>query len=151
MAPAAAPVYFTDENLLGLAKLLTRSGRTDVVHPGHPSLPEVPLGCPDLEWMPVVAAKGLIVLTREKRIRTRPVELSAYREHGIRSVRIGGKRDLSLTEQVLTFERHEGRMLELADELGRGPWALVVTGSGVRELVVPAGIPQGGRGEHDPH
>lgn len=39
-----APVYFTDENTLGLGKLLRRQGRDDVLYPGHESLPEVPLG-----------------------------------------------------------------------------------------------------------
>jgi hypothetical protein len=40
---AVGPVYFTDENALGLGKLLRRSGRTDVLYPGHDELPEVPL------------------------------------------------------------------------------------------------------------
>lgn len=134
MLSGGAPTYFTDENLLGLGKLLMRSGRADVVYPGHVNLPEVPLGAPDLEWMPIVASQGLIVLTRERRIRTRPVELAAYREHGIRSVRVGGKRDLSPTDQVNIFVRHEERLLRHAVRLGRGPWALLLTREGVREL-----------------
>lgn len=36
-------VYFTDENALGLGKLLRRSGRDDVLYPGHAELPEVPI------------------------------------------------------------------------------------------------------------
>ena len=51
------PAYFTDENALGLGKLLRRSGREDVVYPGHEMLPEVPLGNLDLYWMPVVARR----------------------------------------------------------------------------------------------
>lgn len=43
MAPAQDPSYFTDENTLGLAKLMRRNGRTDVLYPGHEDLPEVPL------------------------------------------------------------------------------------------------------------
>lgn len=43
-----SPVYFTDENTLGLGKLLQRSGRDDILFPGHPALPEVPLSTPDL-------------------------------------------------------------------------------------------------------
>lgn len=134
MAPGSEPAYFTDENLLGLGKLLTRWGRTDVVYPGHPGFPEVPLGAPDLDWMPLVAKRGLIVLTRERRIRTRPVELTAYREHGIRSVRVGGKRDLAPTDAVEIFLRHEERILRDATRLGAGPWVLLLTREGVREL-----------------
>lgn len=63
MATSLGPVYFTDENALGLGKLLRRSGRDDVLYPGHDELPEVPLGTLDLDWMPVVAERNLVVLT----------------------------------------------------------------------------------------
>jgi hypothetical protein len=89
-------VYFTDENSLALGKLLRQAGR-HALYPGHEDLPEVPRGALDLEWMPVVGRRGLIVLTRDRRIRTRPIELDAYREAGIRSVWIGAKRDLTTT------------------------------------------------------
>lgn len=49
MATSPRPVYFTDENALGLGKLLRRSGRDDVLHPGHEDLPEVSLGTLDLD------------------------------------------------------------------------------------------------------
>ena len=66
MAPGLAPVYFTDENALGLGKLLRRSGRDDVLYPGHEEVPEVPPGTPDLAWMAVVADRDLVVLTRDR-------------------------------------------------------------------------------------
>jgi PIN domain-containing protein len=91
MAAAQDPGYFTDENTLGLGKLLNRRGRADVFYPGHPDLPEVGLGTPDLEWMPLIAGLRLIVVTRDRRIRSRPAELRAYWEFGIRSVWIGRK------------------------------------------------------------
>lgn len=34
MAQGVAPVYFTDENTLGLGKLLQRRGREDIRYPG---------------------------------------------------------------------------------------------------------------------
>lgn len=45
--------YFVDENLLGFHKLLTRSGRTDAIAPGDLRCPSIPLGTPDLDWMPI--------------------------------------------------------------------------------------------------
>jgi len=107
MPPAPGAVYFTDENTLGLGKLLCRSGRQDVLYPGHENLPEVPIGTPDLEWMPVIAQRDLIVVTRDRRIRTRPAELRAYSELGIRSVWIGAKQDLGPHDQVDLFLQHE--------------------------------------------
>lgn len=134
MTRRAAPVYFADENALGLGKLLERAGREDFVYPGHPALPEIPLGSPDLEWMPIVGRKGLIVITRDRRIRTRPAELDAYRECGIRSVWIGTTRNLAPQAQVELFLSHEFRLQKMAVRLGPGPWAVVMNSQGVREL-----------------
>jgi hypothetical protein len=134
MAAGFAPVYFTDENALGLGKLLRRNGRDDVLYPGHEKLPEVPLGTPDLEWMPIVGARRFIVITRDRRIRTRPAELAAYNEHGICSVWIGAKQDLGPEQQLELFLTHELRLSREIIKLGHGPWALALSPSGVRPL-----------------
>jgi hypothetical protein len=127
-------MYFTDENTLGLGKLLRRAGRDDVLYPGHEDLVEVPLGAPDLDWMPVIARRRLIVVTRDRRIRTRPAELRSYWEHGIRAVWIGAKQDLGPQQQVELFLRHERRLEREITKRGPGPWALVMTPTGVRPL-----------------
>lgn len=120
---------------MGLAKLLIRDhARHDVVYPGHPLLPEVPRGSQDLDWMPFVGRMQWIALTRDRRIRSRPAELSIYREYGLRSVWIGGKQDHTPAELAAMFTRHETRLLRHATKLGAGPWALAMTPSGVREL-----------------
>ena len=136
---AFSPVYFADENALGMAKLLRRAGRQDVLHPGHPDLPEVPLGTPDLEWMPIAGAAGLIVVTRDRRIRTRPAELAAYRECGIRSVWIGVKQDMRPDEQAALFLRHEDRLKREIIKRGAGPWALALSTRGVRPIRLSMG------------
>lgn len=134
MARMFEPAYFTDENTLGLGKLLRRTGRQDVLYPGHQDLPEVPLGTPDLEWMPIVGARKLIVVTRDRRIRSRPAELTAYIEHGICSVWIGAKRDLGPRDQLELFLAHEIRLRREIVKQGRGPWALALSSGGVRPL-----------------
>ncbi len=134
MAASPGPVYFTDENTLGLGKLLRRSGRDDVLYPGHEALPDVPLGTLDLDWMPIVAERELIVVTRDRRIRTRPAELRAYREHGIRSVWIGAKQDMGVQDQFELFIHHEQRLQREITKRGPGPWALAMSPSGVRPL-----------------
>jgi len=134
MPSAPGLVYFTDENTLGLGKLLRRSGREDVVYPGHEGLPEVPIGTPDLEWMPVIAQRDLVVVTRDRRIRTRPAEFRAYSELGIRSVWIGAKQDLGPHDQVALFLEHEARLQREIIKRGPGPWALALSPSGLRPL-----------------
>lgn len=129
-------VYFTDENTLGLGKFLRRSGRTDVLYPGHEDLPEVPVGTPDLEWMPVLARLDAVLVTRDRRIRTRPAELRAYWEFGIRSVWIGAKQDLGPHDQLDIFLGHEDRLGREIVKRGAGPWALAMTPSGIRPLIL---------------
>jgi PIN like domain len=136
MAPVLGPAYFTDENTLGLGKLLRRAGREDVLFPGHEDLPQVPLGTQDLEWMPVVASKAMIVLTRDRRIRTRPAELRTYLEHGIRSVWLGAKQDLGPHEQFALFLKHEARLQREITKRGAGPWALAMSPTGLRPLTL---------------
>lgn len=134
MAQRVAPVYFTDENTLGLGKLLRRIGREDVRYPGHEELPEVPRGTDDQDWLAVVGALGLIVLSRERRIRSRPAELRAYHEHGVRSVWIGAKQDLGPRQQLEIFLQHEERLKREIIKRGPGPWAVAMSPSGVRPL-----------------
>jgi hypothetical protein len=136
-----APVYFTDENAMGLGKLLHRAGREDVVYPGHEALAEVPRGTPDLEWMPAVADRGLVVLTRDRRIRTRPAELRVYLEHGLRSVWLGAKQDLGPEEQLALFLKHEARLQREVIKRGPGPWALAMSPTGLRPLTL-RGLPK---------
>jgi hypothetical protein len=59
---------FVDENSLVLGRLLARQ-RHDVVHPGHRLFPEVPVGSKDDVWLPIVGERGLILITRDKKIR----------------------------------------------------------------------------------
>lgn len=134
MTTASKLVYFTDENTLGLGKLLHRSGRDDVVYPGHEDLPEIPLGTLDLDWMPIVGERGYVVITRDKHIRTRPAELRAYLEHGIRSVWLGAKQDLGPRDQLELFLAHEFRLEREITKRGAGPWALAMNATGVRPL-----------------
>jgi|SRR5659263_27842 len=134
MPPLPRPVYFTDENLLGLGRLLRRQGREDVLYPGHERLPGIPLGTLDLEWMPVIAKLDLVVLTRDRRIRTRPAELAAYFELGIRSVWLGAKQDLGPADQLEMFIRHEQRLQREIVKRGGGPWALSMSPSGIRPV-----------------
>lgn len=126
--------YFADENALGFAKILVRSGRGDVVHPGHPLIPAIPLGSDDADWLEIAGRRHWIVLSRERRIRSRPAELEIYLSFGVRSVWLGGKRDMGPQPLADLFTRSELRLQRIANRLGAGPWAVAMTPSGVRQL-----------------
>lgn len=130
MPPQSPHRYFADESVLGLGMALARL-RPDTVHPGHPLLPEVPLGATDEEWIPVVAARGVIAIGRDKRLRTRPGERQAIVTAGLRYVWIGGKRDETSWDWMRRLARYWDDIEENAAELGVGPWFLTVNQTGV--------------------
>jgi hypothetical protein len=78
----------------------------------------------------------LIVVTRDRRIRTRPAELRAYWEFGIRSVWLGAKQDMGPRDQMELFLRHEERLKREIVKRGAGPWALGMSPSGLRPLTL---------------
>jgi hypothetical protein len=117
--------FFADESVLGLGLALARL-RPDTVHPGHPLLPDVPRGALDSEWIPAIAARGLIAIGRDKRIRTRPAERQAIIDSGLRYIWIGGKQDQSSWEWMRRLARYWDDIERLVEELGAGPWFLTV-------------------------
>lgn len=126
--------FFADESALGLGRLLARE-RDDVLYPGHPALPEVALGSPDTHWMQIVARRHLVAFHRDRRIRTRPHELARFRDHGLRSVWFGGKKDLASRQQLALLLRHWESLERLIETSGPGPWSLTLTSRGLSELV----------------
>jgi hypothetical protein len=102
--------FFVDENDLALGKAL-RSLHDDVVYPGHGDLPEIPRGALDDEWLPVAAALDLVVITRDQRIRYRPIEKRLWVEHGVRGFVLTG-RDSQSTVASLAVLEHQWSQIE---------------------------------------
>lgn len=124
--PASLPLrYFADESVLGLGLAPARL-RPDTVHPGHLRIPEVARGALDTDWIPAVAARGLIAKGRDKRLRTKPAERQAIIDSGLRYVWIGGKQDESSWEWMRRLARYWDEVERIADELGAGPWFLTI-------------------------
>ena len=126
--------FYVDESAAGLGLALA-AARKDTIHAGHPLIPECPRGGLDTEWIPAVAARALIVITRDKKLRTKPVEVRALWEHGLRVFCIGGKRDLSTWEWLERVVRCWPRMEALIAQRGPGPWIYMLNESRVDEFV----------------
>jgi hypothetical protein len=129
--------FYVDESALGLGKTLTLA-RRDTIHPGHPLIPECPTGALDTAWIPLVAARNLVAIGRDKRIRTKPQELALFREAGLRVFRIGGKRDLSTWDWLVRVVRRWGDIEETVRTRGPGPWLYAVNDGGLVEIPLPA-------------
>lgn len=128
--------FYVDESALGIGKTLA-AARRDTVHVGHALIPECPLGVADIDWMPIVAARQLVVIGRDKRIRSRPQELLYLKEAGIRVLEIGGKRDLSTWDWLTRLVRHWDTIEEIVRSRGPGPWLYIVNENAVVELQLP--------------
>ncbi|MGI8478495.1 MAG: hypothetical protein ACR2M2_01320 [Gaiellaceae bacterium] len=126
---------FVDESALGIGKVLAMA-RRDVVHTGHPLIPEVPLGTVDPVWIPAIAARGLAVIARDKRIRTKPGELELLRRHGLRVFWIAGKRDLSTWDALSRLVRRWADMEDALTDKGPGPWFVAVNEANLVDILV---------------
>ncbi len=121
--------WFVDENSLGVAKALAYV-RGDVTWPGAPGGP-VPAGAADTAWLPVIGQAGLVVLTRDKRIRSRPLERQALLASGVRACFLTSGGSLTLFEQLRLWLRYWDDIETLATDQP-APWLASVTRAGVR-------------------
>jgi hypothetical protein len=135
MTGVAGLRFFVDETSLGLGKALAIA-RKDVVHPGHAAFPEVPRNTDDTVWMPIVAGLDLVVISRDKRIRTKPAELAAFRGCGLRVFWLAGKHDMNNWGYLVLVVKSWDRMEEIIRDRGAGPWFYAVSDGAVREFTV---------------
>lgn len=134
--PAAVRVYF-DADVLGLAKLLCQE-RPDFTYPGDQGgrikkreRPPCPITLPataDVGWIPVVAERGWLIVTRDAKIQERLPELEAVRTSGARMVNIAS-RDARNTWAQLEVFMSRWRDIEALIDMP-GPFIRILTRSG---------------------
>lgn len=141
MKPAEVRFY-VDADVLGLAKLLAGL-RSDVTYPGDPgavihsrSRPACPVTTPrakDPEWIPIVSARGWLILTRDANIHKHWAGLDAVESSSARMVTLSSS-DAGTTwgqlEVVLTQWRRIEGLLELP-----GPFVYTVTRTALSKVI----------------
>lgn len=129
--------FFCDESALGVGKALA-TARHDVIHVGHPLIrDQIPLGTLDDIWIPLVAQWGLIAVLRDRHIRTKPAELAAFREHGLRAFWIAGKKDLSTWGTLVRLVNRWDDIEHIVRDRGAGPWFMAINERDIVELGLP--------------
>lgn len=126
---------FVDESALGLGKALAIA-RRDVIHTGHALIPQAPLGALDTEWIPEVAKRDLAVISRDKRIRTKPAEAALLKQHAMRVFWIAGKRDLATWDYLVRVVRRWDDIERALRDQGEGPWFIAINENGLRQLAL---------------
>ena len=113
--------FFVDETDLGLGKKLAER-HSNVLYPGHPGIPTVPRGCSDETWLEIVGELRLVVVTRDRKIRLRPVEKRAWVEHRVRGFVLTGTPSQSTARSSAVLDKHWNRIEAIVAERGEGPW-----------------------------
>lgn len=132
VAVASEVRFYVDESAVGLGLALC-AARKDTIYVGHPLIPECRRGALDTEWIPAVAKRNLIVIARDKKLRTKPVEIEALLSAGLRVFNIGGKRDQSTWDWLLRVVKLWPRMEAIIESRPDGPWIYMVNENGLEE------------------
>ncbi len=127
--------FFVDENDLALGKALSIR-HDDIVYPGHWAIPDVPRGCLDDDWLAVVGERALVVITRDQRIRYRPVEKRMWVLHHVRGFVLTGRGSQSTVASLAVLDRRWSEMEALIAARRVGPWMYAVTEKRLREIAL---------------
>jgi hypothetical protein len=128
--------WFVDATSLGVARALAQV-RGDVVYPGHRRvMPGIPDDAKDQDWMPIVADLGLVVISRDRHIRSKLGELEAFLAYGLRAFWIAGDKDLGNWENLGRIVKSWDRMERIVRDRPTGPWFYEVHQTRLTEIVV---------------
>ena len=130
---------FADENILPVGRRLASLPEAGtVLYAGHEDIPELPLGAKDTEIFDVIGADGrdLLFITRDKKIRTRPVERRKLREAGVRAVILTGRSNMTQDDIYGLIVKHWDAIADV-NASRPGPCIFSLTSRGLRELPLP--------------
>lgn len=74
------------------------------------------------------------MITRDRRIRYRPVERRAWVDHGVRGFVLTGKRSQTTTDSLAILGAQWSRIESIVLAEPKGPWMRSVTSSGIRSI-----------------
>ncbi|BCO57163.1 hypothetical protein LTQ56_05570 [Mycobacterium intracellulare subsp. intracellulare] len=124
--------YVVDENLLSLGAGMAGLRRDTARFSRPPVDALLPLGIPDPQWIPIVGDRGWIIITNDRRLRTRPDEAELAIKHKLKVIHLHGDigskpawdQMVRIASRWAAIERHVERSPD-------GPWWLSVRRNGV--------------------
>ncbi len=75
-----------------------------------------------------------MVITRDQRIRYRPVEKQKLSEHRVRAFVLTGRKSQETPDSLAVLEKHWPATEEIASTRPEGPWMHAVTDEQLREI-----------------
>ncbi|GJF16701.1 hypothetical protein NGTWS1803_03300 [Mycolicibacterium cyprinidarum] len=124
MAAAIGDVqYVVDENLLSLGNAMVAVRRDTARFSRAPVEELLPRGILDTEWIPIVGDRGWVMITNDRRLRTRPVEAELAITHELKVVHLHG--DVGSKPAWDQLIRLTTRWTNVTDQQPKeGPWWL---------------------------
>jgi hypothetical protein len=115
--------YVVDENLLSLGNGMV-AVRGDTARFSRAPVEELlPRGIADTAWIPIVGDRGWVMITNDRRLRTRPAEAQLAIAHRLKVVHLHGKVGSQPPWEQLV--RIATRWSNIADQQNKpGPWWL---------------------------
>jgi hypothetical protein len=137
--------FYLDADILGLAKVLVQL-RSDMTFPGYrgdevpihrrvrPPCPITDPSTPDTEWIPEIARRGWLALTRDSKIQTRVAEIESVRASGCRLVAFTGVDSGTPWDQLEVLMCQWRGIVALSDR--PGPLVYSATRTGLRSILL---------------
>ena len=126
---------FLDENIAPLGqRLASHPGAGSVLWVGHPSLPDLPLGTNDIQLLQAVGEMGLLFLTHDRHMLTRPWERKQIYDAAVRLIVVTATGHHELWYELIL--RYWQRLSEI-DAEASGPCLFRLNRSGVHESRLP--------------
>lgn len=123
--------FFVDNNLSTALAAGMKGFGEDVVHLQD----RFPEDAADSDWLAHIGSEGWFLITRDERIRYRPSEWKALKEHQVGAFFLGGK-NRSRCDLIQQLVRNWPRMKESAAKTRR-PFAFRVPPSGTKYTPLP--------------
>jgi hypothetical protein len=76
------------------------------------------------------------VITRDQRIRYRPIEKRLWVEHGVRGFILTGRDSQSTVGSLAVLEQHWSRIEQVIINEPTGPWMYALTTAGLRPIPI---------------
>lgn len=87
--------------------------------------------------MPVVASMGLVIISRDRKIRKRAAELQMLKQLELRAFFLTGKTSQDTWASLSVLVKRWEQMEQIISDRPAGPWAYSATGSAVTEMTLP--------------
>ena len=130
--------YVIDENLLKLGRSIVDL-RTDMVCFGQGPVSDLlPAGVLDPDWIPIVGDRGWVMITNDRRLRTRPREAELAVKHHLKVVHLYSSGNVAAWAQAVRLLSRWDGIERHAETVPEGPWWLSLRGGG---LVVQSFMP----------